>query len=123
MLDGILNELKLLNGFKAAFISDYSGDVLLEETKNNIYEFKALSNELNELFHNMHGLSSKYRFGSIASLQIKTDSDIIFLLCSGEEQRIHFHLYAFFELDVNQVLVIRAAESIILEVLSKNNKL
>lgn len=105
MLEEKLQELKSLNGYKASAVVDYSGAVLAYDTVAVKAEDLAYSAAtFNDIFRMSHKASKDLVLGAIKTMELLTEKDIVLMACSGEESRLHLHMFLIMDKEGNRAL-------------------
>ena len=105
MLEGKLESLKSINGYKASAIVDYTGDVLAHDAvgiKGEDLAYSAAT--FNDIFRMSHKTSKDLNLGMTKTMQILTEKDIVLMACSGETARLYLHMFAIFDREGNHAL-------------------
>ena len=92
----IFDEIKKVNGYLGAVLSDYTGDVLISDT-DNIKKLDETSMRFNEDFRNLHDVTSKLSLGILNDMQLSMEKANIIMTCSGADQRVHLHAFVILE--------------------------
>lgn len=92
----IFDEIKKVNGYLGAVLSDYTGDVLISDT-DNIKKLDETSMRFNEDFRNLHDVTSKLSLGILNDMQLSMEKANIVMTCSGADQRVHLHAFVILE--------------------------
>ena len=104
MLEGKLDGLKGINGYKGAAITDYTGEVLISDVNNLKGDLELSAATFNDIFRSAHKASKDLDLGTTKTMQILTEDGIILMGCSGEDARTHIHVFVILESDGNQAL-------------------
>ncbi len=92
----IFDDIKKVNGYLGAVLSDYTGEVLVSDT-NSIKKLDETSMRFNEDFRNLHDVTSKLSLGILHDMQLSMDKADIVMTCSGADQRVHLHAFVILE--------------------------
>lgn len=103
-LEEQLVELKKINGFKAAAIMNYTGEILVSETVDPNIDLDLVGATFNDIFRTAHEASIKIGLEACSETSIKTPNGVILMRCSGVEAAVHFHLITIMAADGNQAL-------------------
>lgn len=104
MLEGKLDGLMGISGYKGAAIADYTGEILISDTKSLDGDLALSAATFNDIFRSAHKASKDLGLGVTKTMQIMTEDGIILMGCSGEEARTHIHVFVIFASDGNQAL-------------------
>jgi len=120
MLEERLNELKSLNGYKASAIVDYTGDVLAYDAIGVKAEDLAYSAAtFNDIFRMSHKASKDLVLGATQTMEILTQNDIVLMACSGEESRLHLHMFVILDREGNHALAKMTMNKVLPKVLDE----
>ena len=121
MFDKAFDKLQNMKECLALELTDNTGEpIFFFENKKDI-GIKEISKKANAVLQGMHELSKSNTLGSITSIQVSSDEYTMFSSCSGEEERIHIHLFVLFSANANIALSKIAIEESIKEALSIAN--
>lgn len=105
MLEEKLQELKSLNGYKASAVVDYTGAVLAYDAVAVKAEDLAYSAAtFNDIFRMSHKASKDLLIGTTKTMEILTEKNIVLMACSGEESRLHIHMFLIMDKEGNHTL-------------------
>ncbi len=104
MLDNILDDLKDINGYKAAAILDSTGEVLISDSSNLKGDLNMAVAVFNDIFITGHKTVSKLSLGMMKTMQFMTSDGIILMECSGADERVHIHMFVILGDDGNHAL-------------------
>jgi len=115
MFDKAFDKLKNMKECLALELTDNTGEpIFFFENKKDI-GIKEISKKSNSIFQDMHALSKTHKLGSINSIQVNSDKYTMFSTCSGDEERVHIHLFALFSTNANVALSMLAIDEAIKE--------
>ena len=104
-LDGYLDRLKNINGYKASAIMNYTGEILVQDSVDANIDLGLVGATFNDIFRTAHEASIKIGLEACQESIISTPKGVIIMLCSGVKSKVHFHTIAILNLDGNQALV------------------
>ncbi len=119
MLDDKLDALKKINGYKGAAISDYTGEILVSDTGSLQGDLALSAATFNDIFRSAHQASKDLGLGVTHTMQIMTEEGIVMMACSGEESRVHIHVFAILEKDGNQALAKMALNKLVPDIVEE----
>ena len=119
MLEGKLDSLKGINGYKASAIADYTGEILISDIGNLKGDLALSAGTMNDIFRTAHKATKDLELGITQTMTIHTPEAVILMGCSGEDARAHIHLFAVFDKDGNQALAKLAMNKLIPEVVEE----
>ena len=119
MLEGKLDTLKSINGYKGAAISDHTGEILMADIGTVQGELELTAATFNDIFRSAHAASKALELGVTQTMQILTENGIIMMACSGEDARAHIHVFAILEKDGNQALAKMALNRMVPEIVDE----
>jgi len=103
-LDTLLNDLKAVNGYMAAAIMDFTGEMLASHSASAGVDLQVAGATFNDIFRGAHAAAGKVGFKSATDLVINTPEGTIVMMCTGVEQKAHLHLITILGKDGNQAL-------------------
>jgi len=103
-LEEHLNKLKGINGFKAAGIMNFTGEILAMESVDPKIDLDTVGATFNDIFRTAHEASNKIGLEACREAVISTPKGIVIMKCSGVKAKVHYHLLAIFAADGNQAL-------------------
>ncbi len=104
MFDEAFEKLKTMKECLALEFTDSSAEPIFFFEHQNGLGIKKISKEMNEILLGVHKLSKDLTLGSIDLIQVDSDKYTMFSACSGEEERIHIHLFVVFSSSANVAL-------------------
>ena len=114
MIDqSIFDDLSTVNGYMGAVLSDYTGEVLVSDSKK-VKKLDETSMRFNEDFRNIHEVTNKLGLGHVRNLDIQADNATVIMVCNGADSRIHLHAFAIFSKD-GSIALARMALSTLME--------
>ena len=119
MLENKLDSLKQVNGYKGAAISDYTGEVLISDVAQLEGDLEITSATFNDIFRSAHKASKELGLGVTQTMQIMTEDGIVIMSCSGEESRVHIHVFVILDKDGNQALAKMALKKLVPEIVEE----
>ena len=119
MLDDKLDSLKSINGYKGAAIADYTGEILVSDTGSIKGDLAMSAATFNDIFRSAHKASKDLDLGLTETMQILTSDGIVMMACSGEDARVHIHVFAIFEKDGNQALAKMALKKLVPQIVDE----
>ena len=108
-----LQSLRSVNGFRAAAVLAYTGDLLEIETADPTVDLALVAATFNDIFRAAHAASEDIGLGATKETVIKTPNGQIVMACSGVESKLHIHLFAVLAADGNQALLRMRMDKII----------
>jgi len=102
--ESIFEDIKQINGYLGAGISQYTGDLLLFDKADSKINLEETAVIFNDVFRSSHSLSKKLSLGKTTLMEITTENSKILMACSGEDSSIHLHAFAIFRQDGNVAL-------------------
>ncbi len=89
----IFSDLSKVTGYMGAVLSDYTGEILVEDQGQISKGLQELSMQFNESFRDIHDVAVKANIGSTHAMEVTADNATIIMACSGTEERIHLHAF------------------------------
>jgi len=104
MDESILEDLAAVKGYLGGAISNYTGECLVCDADKLTGNLEEVSATFNDIFRDSHAVSKKLALGATQIMEIHTEKAVILMGCSGEESRVHLHMFAVFKSDGNVAL-------------------
>ncbi len=104
MDETILEGLASVKGYLGGAISNYTGECLVCDAAKLSGDLEATSATFNDIFRDSHAISKNLKLGATKIMEIHTEKAVILMGCSGEESRVHLHMFAVFTSDGNVAL-------------------
>jgi len=104
MLDKVLDRLKDIKGYMGSAICDYKGEILVADIASfdaTRDEYEIIMGTFNDIFRAAQKASKSLDLGRTYDMTIETEQSTIVTICSGEDARVHIHLYAIFDKEGN----------------------
>ncbi len=102
--ESIFDDIKQINGYLGAGISQYTGELLLFNKSDEKINLEETAVIFNDVFRSSHSLSQKLSLGKTELMEISTENAKILMACSGEDSDLHLHVFAIFSHDGNVAL-------------------
>jgi len=109
----ILQDLMNIKGYRAAAISTNAGELIISDTQKLKTDLSEVSATFNDIFVDSHVVSKQMGLGPAQMMEIHTEGAVALMSCSGEDSRIHLHLFTIFTLDGNITLAKMAMKKIL----------
>lgn len=103
-LEKHLQELKKIDGFKAAAIMNFTGEILVSESADSNIDLGLVGATFNDIFRTAHEASIEIGLEACSETIITTPNGFIIMRCSGVEAAVHFHLVTVIAADGNFAL-------------------
>jgi len=104
MDETILEDLSAVKGYLGGAISNYTGECLVCDTARLSGNLEEVSATFNDVFRDSHKISNALKLGATQIMEIHTEKAVILMGCSGEDARVHLHIFAIFQNDGNVAL-------------------
>ncbi|MHB1342750.1 MAG: hypothetical protein ACYCX3_00095 [Thermoleophilia bacterium] len=104
-LDTYLNELKGINGYLAAGIMTFTGEMLASDTADPNIDLGMVGAMFNDIFRTAHEASKKIGLQACKETIITTPVGTIVMRCSGVDAKAHVHIVSILKADGNQALM------------------
>jgi predicted regulator of Ras-like GTPase activity (Roadblock/LC7/MglB family) len=104
MDESILEDLAAVKGYLGSAISNYTGECLICDADKLTGNLEEVSATFNDIFRDSHAVSKRLSLGSTQIMEIHTEKAVILMGCSGEDSRVHLHMFAVFKSDGNVAL-------------------
>ena len=111
--ESILEDIMKIKGYRAAAISTNAGELIISDTQKLKTDLSEVSATFNDIFVDAHGVSKQMGLGAAQLMEIHTEGAVALMLCSGEDARVHLHMFAIFTLDGNITLAKMAVKKIL----------
>jgi predicted regulator of Ras-like GTPase activity (Roadblock/LC7/MglB family) len=111
--DTLLNELKDIDGYLASAIMNFSGGVLVADSKSEKIDLKTIAEGFNNIFRAGHEVAGKVGFNSLEGAVLMTPNGVIIMACSGVNAAAHLHFIVILKRDGNQALAKITLEKIV----------
>ena len=119
MWEGKLDSLKGINGYKAAAVADYTGEILMYDSGTLKGDLAFSAATMNDIFRAAHKASKDLNLGATSIMAINTKDAVVLMACSGEDSRAHIHLFAIFDREGNQALAKMTMEKLIPQIVNE----
>jgi len=104
MLENLLDDLKVIGGYKAAALLDSTGEVLVSDASNLKGDLDMAVAIFNDIFSTGHKTVHKLSLGMMKTMQFMTSDGVVLMECSGADERIHLHLFVILGAEGNHAL-------------------
>jgi len=104
MLETLLDDVKTIGGYKAAAILDLTGEILISDASNLKGDLNMAVAVFNDIFTTGHKTVDRLSLGVTRNMQFMTSDGIIMMECSGEDERIHIHMFVILGAEGNHAL-------------------
>jgi len=104
MDESIMDDLRAVKGFLGGAINNYTGECLICDTGRLTGNLEEVSATFNDVFRDAHKISTSLKLGATEIMEIHTEKAVVLLGCSGEDARVHLHIFAIFQKDGNVAL-------------------
>lgn len=104
MDETILDGLSSVKGYLGGAISNYTGECLVCDAAKLSGNLEETSATFNDIFRDAHSISKNLKLGATEIMEVHTEKAVILMGCSGEESRVHLHIFAVFSADGNVAL-------------------
>jgi len=112
-LETILEDLKAIKGYKASGIMTFTGDVLANDSVDQKIDLALTGATFNDIFRSAHEASEKIGLEACKEATIHTPKGIVFMLCSGVQAKVHFHMIGILATDGNLALMKMSMEKLV----------
>lgn len=103
-LEKYLEDLKGTNGFKAAGIMNFTGEMLAHVSTDASSDLDLVGATFNDIFRGAHDAAGKVGLQAANETIIKTPNGIIIMVCSGTSAKAHLHYITILGGDGNHAL-------------------
>ncbi|MEA3490672.1 MAG: hypothetical protein U9R27_02095 [Campylobacterota bacterium] len=104
MDENIMESLQSVKGYLGGAISNYTGECLICDTYRLSGNVEEAAATFNDIFRDSHKVSKHLQLGATKIMEIQTEQSNVLMGCSGDESRVHLHIFAIFALDGNTTL-------------------
>ncbi len=104
MDESIMSPLQSIKGYLGGAINNYTGECLICDAQRLSGNLEETSSTFNDVFRDAHKISRNLQLGSTQLMEIHTEKGKIVMGCSGEDARVHLHIFAIFAADGNIAL-------------------
>ncbi len=111
----IFSDLSKVTGYMGAVLSDYTGEILVEDSGKVSKGLQELSMQFNESFRDIHEVTDKANIGSTKTMEVSADNATIIMACSGTHERLHLHAFVILEKGASTGLAKMTLQSMITE--------
>lgn len=119
MWEGKLDSLKGINGYKAAAVADYTGEILMHDSGTLKADLAFSAATMNDIFRSAHKASKDLNLGITSTMAINTKDTVVLMVCSGEDSRAHIHLFVILDREGNQALAKMTMEKLIPQIVNE----
>ncbi|RLA75024.1 MAG: hypothetical protein DRG30_04860 [Epsilonproteobacteria bacterium] len=104
MDESIMESLQSVKGYLGGAINNYTGECLICDAQRLSGNLEETSATFNDVFRDVHKISRNLNLGATDIMEIHTEKGKIIMGCSGEDARVHLHIFAIFAPDGNVAL-------------------
>ncbi len=104
MDETIMEGLSSVKGYMGGAINNYTGECLVCDAARLSGNLEEVSATFNDIFRDSHKISQNLKLGATEIMEIYTEKAVVLMGCSGEESRVHLHIFAIFSNDGNVAL-------------------
>lgn len=104
-LKGYIEELQIINGYKAIAVMNFTGEILESDSKDPNLDLNYLCAMFNDIFLSAHKVCKKVGFDETLETTIVTPKGIVLMRCSGTQSKTHIHVIAILEPGGNHALM------------------
>jgi len=104
-LDNYLSELREVNGYMAAGIMNYTGEMLAMDSADKNIDLGIVGATFNDIFREAHEASKKIGLDACCETAINTPKGVVVMRCSGVDAEAHFHMIGVLSAEGNQALM------------------
>ena len=104
MDESILASLSDVKGYLGGAVNNYTGECLVCDAAKLSGNLEETSATFNDIFRDSHKVSKNLKLGATEVMEIHTEKAVILMACSGEDARVHLHIFAVFSSDGNVAL-------------------
>lgn len=104
-LETYLQELKGINGYLAAGIMTFTGEMLVSDTADPKIDLGMVGAMFNDIFRTAHEATKKIGLQACKETVITTPLGTIVMRCSGVDAKAHVHIVSILKADGNQALM------------------
>ncbi len=103
-LENYLAELRGINGYLAAGIMSFTGEMLVSDAVDSKIDLNMVGAMFNDIFRSAHEASKKIGLDACKETTITTPLGAIVMRCSGVDAKAHVHLISILRADGNHAL-------------------
>ncbi len=111
----IFSDLSKVTGYMGAVLSDYTGEILIEDKGQISKGLNELSMQFNESFRDIHTVTDKANIGSTKMMEVSADDATIIMTCSGTHERLHLHAFVILDKGASTGLAKMALQTMVNE--------
>ena len=104
MDESIMEPLININGYMGGAINNYTGECLICDATKITGNLEEVSATFNDVFRDAHRISKSLQLGATQVMELRTEKAMVLMACSGEDARVHLHIFAVFSKDGNVAL-------------------
>ena len=104
MDETIMEDLQAVKGYMGGAINNYTGECLVCDAQRLTGNVEETSATFNDIFRDSHKVSRALKLGATEIMEIHTEKGKVLMGCSGEDARVHLHIFAIFSSDGNVAL-------------------
>ncbi len=94
MDESVMEGLKSVKGYLGGAINNYTGECLVCDAEKLSGDLEQTSATFNDIFRDSHKISKGLKLGETEIMEIHTSKAVILMGCSGEDSRVHLHIFA-----------------------------
>jgi predicted regulator of Ras-like GTPase activity (Roadblock/LC7/MglB family) len=113
MDESIMEGLQSVKGYLGGAINNYTGECLVCDAQKLSGNLEEVSATFNDIFRDSHAVSKNLKLGATHIMEIHTEKGKVLMGCSGEDERVHLHIFAIFSEDGNVALGKMALDKIL----------
>ena len=111
--ESIMEPLIGINGYMGGAVNNYTGECLVCDSTKISGNLEEVSATFNDVFRDAHKISKSLQLGATEIMELRTEKAIILMACSGEDARVHLHIFAIFSKDGNVALGKMALDKVV----------
>ncbi len=115
MDESIMEALSSVKGYMGGTINNYTGECLICDVAKLSGNLEEVSATFNDIFRDAHKIATNLKLGSAEIMEIHTEKANVLMGCSGEDARVHIHIFAIFAKDGNVALGKMALQKVLPE--------
>jgi predicted regulator of Ras-like GTPase activity (Roadblock/LC7/MglB family) len=104
MDESMMEGLQSIKGYLGGAINNYTGECLVCDAQKLSGNLEEVSATFNDIFRDSHAVSKNLKLGATKIMEIHTEKGKVLMGCSGEDSRVHLHIFAIFTEDGNVAL-------------------
>jgi len=104
MDESIMEALQSVKGYLGGAVNNYTGECLVCDAQRLSGNLEETSSTFNDIFRDAHKVSKNLKLGRTEIMEIHTEKGKVLMGCSGEDARVHLHIFAIFASDGNVAL-------------------